>query len=214
MRFKLLVRSVLRVFRPVETDRDRSTGQTRAAILGNPLFLVKARMQAYSPFNPVGAQHHYTSALNGLVDIVRKEGVKGLARGVDAAMLRTAMGSSVQLPSYNLAKTTLSGWGVGDHAGLFLVSSIFSGLCVCTVMQPAGASLITCTRDRLLGLRRHCSVPLTCASTRRYRPDADVQPIAQLDRSRWQTARASLSVLAPFVLHTATLSAKSAKAAL
>ncbi|GAA5951021.1 hypothetical protein JCM8115_005033 [Rhodotorula mucilaginosa] len=111
------------------------------AILGNPLFLVKARMQAYSPFNPVGAQHHYTSALNGLVDIVRKEGVKGLARGVDAAMLRTAMGSSVQLPSYNLAKTTLSGWGVGDHAGLFLLSSIFSGLCVCTVMQPADTVL-------------------------------------------------------------------------
>lgn len=112
----------------------------RAAILGNPLFLVKARMQAYSPFHPVGAQHHYTSALHGLIDIVRKEGVKGLARGVDAAVLRTAMGSSVQLPAYNLAKTTFSGWGVGDHAGLYLLSSTFSGLCVCTVMQPAGAS--------------------------------------------------------------------------
>ncbi|BGP54379.1 hypothetical protein JCM8202_000812 [Rhodotorula sphaerocarpa] len=111
------------------------------AILGNPLFLVKARMQAYSPFHPVGAQHHYTSALHGLIDIVRKEGVKGLARGVDAAVLRTAMGSSVQLPAYNLAKTTFSGWGVGDHAGLYLLSSTFSGLCVCTVMQPADTVL-------------------------------------------------------------------------
>lgn len=128
------------MLRPDETDRNHATERSCTAILGNPLFLVKARMQAYSPFNPVGAQHHYTSALNGLVDIVRKEGVKGLARGVDAAMLRTAMGSSVQLPAYNLAKTTLNGWGVGDHAGLFLLSSVFSGLCVCTVMQPAGAS--------------------------------------------------------------------------
>ncbi|GAA6055454.1 hypothetical protein JCM3770_002834 [Rhodotorula araucariae] len=111
------------------------------AILGNPLFLVKARMQAYSPFNPVGAQHHYTSALHGLRDIVRKEGLKGLARGVDAAMLRTAMGSSVQLPSYNLAKTTLVGWGMGDHIGTFLLSSTFSGLVVCAVMQPADTAL-------------------------------------------------------------------------
>ncbi|KAL7343701.1 mitochondrial carrier domain-containing protein [Rhodotorula toruloides] len=86
------------------------------AILGNPLFLVKARMQAYSPFNPVGAQHHYTSAFNGLASIVRKEGVKGLARGVDAAMLRT-------------------------NVGVYLLSSTFSGMCVCAVMQPADTAL-------------------------------------------------------------------------
>ena len=97
-------------------------------------------MQAFSPFNPVGAQHNYPSALHGLRAIVAKEGPRGLARGVDAAMLRTAMGSSVQLPSYNLAKTTLVGWGMGDHIGTFLLSSTFSGLVVCAVMQPAGAS--------------------------------------------------------------------------
>ncbi|KPV76372.1 uncharacterized protein RHOBADRAFT_25431 [Rhodotorula graminis WP1] len=111
------------------------------AILGNPLFLVKARMQAFSPFNPVGAQHNYPSALHGLRAIVAKEGPRGLARGVDAAMLRTAMGSSVQLPSYNLAKTTLVGWGMGDHIGTFLLSSTFSGLVVCAVMQPADTAL-------------------------------------------------------------------------
>ncbi|GAA5948280.1 hypothetical protein JCM10213_002220 [Rhodosporidiobolus nylandii] len=111
------------------------------AILGNPLFLVKARMQAYSPFNPVGAQHNYPTALHGLKAIVEAEGVKGLARGVDAAMLRTAMGSSVQLPSYGLAKTTLMEWGVGDHLGLYLMSSFFSGGCVCAVMQPADTAL-------------------------------------------------------------------------
>lgn len=74
---------------------------------GNPLFLVKARMQAYSIHNPVGAQHRYTSVRQALSHIVRNEGVRGLARGMDAAMLRTAMGSSVQLPAYNLAKQQL-----------------------------------------------------------------------------------------------------------
>lgn len=68
------------------------------AVLGNPLFLVKARMQAYSPTNPVGAQHCYKSPLQALIHIFKTEGgVRGLYRGVDAAMLRTAMGSSVSV---------------------------------------------------------------------------------------------------------------------
>ncbi|GAA6062640.1 hypothetical protein JCM10212_003452 [Sporobolomyces blumeae] len=111
------------------------------AILGNPLFLIKARMQAYSPFNPVGAQHNYPTVFHAFKSILSKEGPKGLVRGMDAAILRTAMGSSVQLPAYNLAKTTLQGWGVGDHIGLYLLASTFSGGCVCAVMQPADTAL-------------------------------------------------------------------------
>lgn len=99
-------------------------------------------MQAYSPFNPVGAQHHYTSTLHAFRTIVSKEGLRGLARGVDAAMLRTAMGSSVQLPSYNLAKSYLSEWGVQDGIAQFLMASFISGLCVCAVMQPAGTIVL------------------------------------------------------------------------
>lgn len=113
-----------------------------AAIFGNPLFLVKARMQAYSPFNPVGTQHAYPSAISGLISIVRAEGLKGLTRGVDAAMLRTAMGSSVQLPAYNVAKKELKALGMNDGVGMFLVASTFSGACVCAVMQPAGKMLL------------------------------------------------------------------------
>jgi solute carrier family 25 protein 34/35 len=73
---------------------------------GNPLFLVKARMQAYSPFNPVGTQHVYKNALAALGHILKAEGIKGIFRGVDGAMLRTAMGSSVQLPAYGLASAS------------------------------------------------------------------------------------------------------------
>lgn len=97
-------------------------------------------MQAYSPVNPVGAQHNYSSAFSGLRRIAAKEGVKGLTRGVDAAMLRTAMGSSAQLPAYNLAKTKLKEWGMGDGIATYLLASTFSGACVCAVMQPAGSS--------------------------------------------------------------------------
>lgn len=108
--------------------------------MGNPLFLVKARMQAYSPFNPTGAQHHYTSVRHALSSVVKAEGPKGLLRGIDAAILRTAMGSSVQLPAYNFAKDLLikNGLAKDKSAWTYLASSILSGFCVCAVMQPAG----------------------------------------------------------------------------
>ncbi|KAN0065893.1 Mitochondrial oxaloacetate carrier protein [Thecaphora frezii] len=128
------------------------------AILGNPLFLVKARMQAYSPLFVIGkASHNYKSTFDGLATIFRAEGARGLVRGMDAAVLRTAMGSTVQLPAYNWFKQYLTHLDVDspsnrynplrllagrpDSFTTFLASSIFSGLCVCAVMQPADTAL-------------------------------------------------------------------------
>ncbi|KAF8078952.1 oxaloacetate carrier [Lyophyllum atratum] len=113
------------------------------ASLGNPLFLIKARMQAYSPALPVGAQHYYKSSFDALSTIFRAEGPRGLVRGIDAAILRTSMGSSVQLPSYNFTKTQLVKHGIlpADSTWTFLASSFVSGMCVCLVMQPADTAL-------------------------------------------------------------------------
>lgn len=61
------------------------------AAAGSPLFLVKARIQAYSPAFPVGAQHHYKGSFDALSQILKEGGVRGLWRGVNAALLRTAM---------------------------------------------------------------------------------------------------------------------------
>ena len=52
-------------------------------------------MQAYSPVLPVGAQRYYRNAWNALSTIVREDGMKGLLRGWDAAILRGAIGGSV-----------------------------------------------------------------------------------------------------------------------
>lgn len=110
--------------------------------LGSPLFLVKARIQAYSPALPVGAQHYYKNSFDALRTIVKTDGVRGLWRGVNAAFLRTAMGSSVQLPSYNLGKSYLTSWGWKDNSfATYFVASGISGLCVCAAMQPADTVL-------------------------------------------------------------------------
>lgn len=65
---------------------------------GNPFFLIKARMQAYNPVLPVGTQHNYKHSWDALRSVWKAERWRGLIRGMDAAIIRTAMGSSVSAP--------------------------------------------------------------------------------------------------------------------
>lgn len=107
------------------------------AIVGSPLFLVKTRMQSYSNAIKIGEQTHYTSMSNGLATIFKKEGVLGLFRGVDAAILRTGAGSSVQLPIYNTTKNFLLQNDImKEGTALHLLSSTVTGLGVGIVMNP------------------------------------------------------------------------------
>lgn len=111
------------------------------AAAGSPFFLVKTRLQSYSPFLPVGTQHGYKNAADGLRKINRSEGVQGLYRGVGAAMVRTGFGSSVQLPTYFFAKRRLvRHLGMQEGPALHLASSTASGFVVCCVMHPPGTA--------------------------------------------------------------------------
>ncbi|KAF8451867.1 mitochondrial carrier domain-containing protein [Terfezia claveryi] len=121
----------------VNLSAGASSGVLGAAI-GSPFFLVKTRLQSYSPFLPVGTQHKYKNSIHGFRSIWGQEGFKGLYRGVGAAMVRTGFGSSVQLPTYYFAKSRLE-----KHTGMdpnspttHLASSAISGFAVCCVMHP------------------------------------------------------------------------------
>jgi solute carrier family 25 protein 34/35 len=114
------------------------------AAAGSPFFLVKTRLQSYSPFLPVGTQHNYKNSFDGLSKIYKSEGVKGIYRGVGAAMIRTSFGSSVQLPTYFFAKRRLTHHlGMEEGPALHLASSAASGFVVCCFMHPPG----TCPQD-------------------------------------------------------------------
>ena len=111
------------------------------AAAGSPFFLVKTRLQSYSPFLPVGTQHGYKNAVDGMGKIWRSEGITGLYRGVGPAMIRTGFGSSVQLPTYFFAKRRLvKHLGMDEGPALHLTSSACSGFVVCCVMHPPGKS--------------------------------------------------------------------------
>lgn len=121
---------------PINITAGASSGIV-GAFLGSPFFLVKTRLQSYSPFLPVGTQHQYRNAWDGLGQIYRSEGIRGLWRGVGPAMVRTGFGSSVQLPTYFFAKRLLTKHaGMTDGAPLHLLSSTASGFVVCCVMHP------------------------------------------------------------------------------
>lgn len=112
------------------------------AAAGSPFFLVKTRLQSYSPFLPVGTQHKYRNAWDGLSQIYKGEGPRGLYRGVGAAMIRTGFGSSVQLPTYFFAKRRLvKHLGMEEGPALHLASSACSGFVVCVFMHPPGKYL-------------------------------------------------------------------------
>jgi len=113
-----------------------SSGVLGAAV-GSPFFLIKTRLQSYSPFLPVGTQHKYKGALDGFGKVYAAEGLKGWYRGAGAAMIRTGFGSSVQLPTYFFAKRRLQKHlGMTEGVGLHLASSAASGFVVCCVMHP------------------------------------------------------------------------------
>ncbi|KAH7127689.1 mitochondrial carrier domain-containing protein [Dactylonectria macrodidyma] len=107
------------------------------AAAGSPFFLVKTRLQSFSPFRPVGTQHQYRGAWHGLNQIYGTEGFRGLYRGVSAAMIRTGFGSSVQLPTYFFAKRRLvKHFGMEEGPALHLACSSMSGFVVCCFMHP------------------------------------------------------------------------------
>jgi len=114
-----------------------ATSGILGAAAGSPFFLVKTRLQSYSPFLPVGTQHNYRNAWDGMSQIYKGEGIKGLYRGVAPAMIRTGFGSSVQLPTYFFAKRRLvKHFDMKEGPALHLLSSTASGFVVCCVMHP------------------------------------------------------------------------------
>ena len=134
------------------------------ALLGNPFFLVKVRMQIASNAQalaapspavaaggvaaggagvgaPLGVQHHYRGVLHGLTSIVREEGVLGLYRNSQVPMLRVAMGSATQLTTYDFIKRGIQGLdflpdGLRQGPPAHALSSLTAASLVALVMNP------------------------------------------------------------------------------
>ncbi|CAG8433907.1 12135_t:CDS:2 [Ambispora gerdemannii] len=108
------------------------------AAIGSPLYLVKTRMQSCSSQFAVGHQHRYRNIFHALNSIWKEGGLRGLYRGAAASMLRTGVGSSVQLSGYFLVKRwAIEKTGMSDNDILIhSFSSMLTGVFVCIAMNP------------------------------------------------------------------------------
>jgi len=106
-------------------------------LLASPLSLVKTRQQAQSSHIAVGEQHQYRNFVHGLRSIAAEKGVAGLWQGATFSALRTAVGSGVQLGSYDGVKAGLqaTGWGT-EESRLHFASSLASGALLAFFMNP------------------------------------------------------------------------------
>lgn len=118
------------------------------AFLGSPFFLMKVRLQiaqqarknmtVNNNIHSVGTQHHYSGMLSGLSQVYRSDGIRGLFRGVQAAMIRVGMGSGVQLATYDKNKQILiQRFGLSDGIPAHFAGSLVTGMIVTCVMNPA-----------------------------------------------------------------------------
>lgn len=114
------------------------------AFVASPFLLIKTRMQSFSGSSTlaVGQQHGYVQ--KGLIfaikTIFEKKGLQGLWQGCTASMIRTGVGSSVQLPSYEVTKNYIvsKGWIDPEKQDIQLhfISSFVCSLVVCIAMSP------------------------------------------------------------------------------
>ena len=100
------------------------------ALIGSPFFLVKCRIQAYSPVAhaQVGVQHAYSGLVDAFRSIVRAEGTRGLLRGVEGGIPRVMAGSASQLASYDASKAFVVGTlGIPDDVYGHIAASLVAG---------------------------------------------------------------------------------------
>ena len=114
-----------------------TTGAT-AALVANPLDIMKTRMQAQaSGANAaVGHQHNFSGVADGFKSLLREEGARGLWKGLPPSVLRLALGSSGQLASYSQIKEWALGQGYSDGPALHLATSFASVVFGVTAMNP------------------------------------------------------------------------------
>jgi solute carrier family 25, member 34/35 len=108
------------------------------AVVASPVYLVKNRLQAESAHFRALESHGYTSLWDGLRKVWAREGARGLFRGLDGAIPRVAVGSAVQLSTYDAFRHASVEWGWASPLQQTVVASMASSLLTVTAMNPFG----------------------------------------------------------------------------
>ncbi|KIW63296.1 hypothetical protein PV04_10154 [Phialophora macrospora] len=105
-------------------------------IAGNPGDVLNVRMQSDAS-KAIEHQKNYKHALDGLVRMVREEGVWSLFRGVGANSSRAVLMNASQLASYDIFKSLcLSSLNMSDTLTTHFCASLAAGFVATTICSP------------------------------------------------------------------------------
>lgn len=107
-------------------------------IVGNPSDIVNIRMQNDTGL-PMDQRRNYKNAIDGVYQIIKKEGANSLFRGLTTNLVRGVLMTSSQVVTYDLAKEALiKVFKMNkDSIVTFFSSSLLAGLIATTICSPA-----------------------------------------------------------------------------
>lgn len=109
-----------------------------SAILATPFAVVQTRLQAQTSGSlQLAHSYEYASLRGAYSTIWRQEGIRGFFVAWPTSAARTALGSAVQLSTYETSKGyIMTQFGLSDTLGTHFLASLLSGLAVVTAMNP------------------------------------------------------------------------------
>ncbi|DBA79181.1 hypothetical protein WJX77_010083 [Trebouxia sp. C0004] len=122
-----------------------------AAVITNPLDLIKTRMQSKN--NPHKTMFASTKS------VLAEGGIKGLWRGSGPSMARASVLTASQCATYDeIKQAIIKLTGVGDHFGTHIASSMVTGLVTTTATAP-----VDVIKTHMFVGGNHYTGPLQCA---------------------------------------------------
>ncbi|XP_065659708.1 mitochondrial substrate carrier family protein ucpB [Hydra vulgaris] len=118
--------------------------------IANPTDLVKIRMQAQEKLKP-GECARYRHTFAAFQDILTNEGILGMWRGVGPTVLRAAILTASQIPSYDHSKSILLRNNFMEEGfKLHLIASVTAGLITALVTSPVDVIKTRIMNERIV----------------------------------------------------------------
>ena len=113
-----------------------STSGFLGGVAGNPADILNVRMQNDAAL-PAAERRNYKHAIDGLLRMIREEGVTSLFRGVWPNSARAVLMTASQLASYDIfKKELLERAKMGDNLYTHFTASFMAGFVATTVCSP------------------------------------------------------------------------------
>ncbi|KAH7412945.1 MC family mitochondrial carrier protein [Cadophora sp. MPI-SDFR-AT-0126] len=105
-------------------------------VVGNPADILNVRMQSDGA-KPLESRKNYKNGLDGLVRMIREEGLRSTMSGVGPNGFRAFLMNASQLASYDIFKSLyLTKFGITDNLVTYLAALLSAALVATTVCSP------------------------------------------------------------------------------